>query len=82
MSLRAYILINTQIGKTAEVAQILSEMPEVVKLDVIMGPYDIIAQVETQDHDTLSEVVLKKLQNIPYIQHTMTCPVIKLEEGH
>ena len=82
MSLRAYILINTQIGKTAEVAQILSEMPEIVKLDVIMGPYDIIAQVETQDHDTLSEVVLKKLQNIPYIQHTMTCPVIKLEEGH
>jgi len=82
MPLRAYILINTQIGKTAEVAQILSEMPEVIKLDVIMGPYDIIAQVETLDHDTLSEVVLRKLQNIPYIQHTMTCPVIKLEEGH
>ncbi len=82
MPLRAYILINTQIGKTAEVARTLSEMPEVKKIDVIMGPYDIIAQVETEDHDTLSEVVLRKLQNTPYIQHTMTCPVVKLEEGH
>ncbi len=82
MPLRAYILINTQIGKTAEVAHTLREMPEVKKLDIIMGPYDIIAEVETDNHDTLSEVVLKKLQSIPSIQHTMTCPVVKLEETH
>ncbi|QJA06632.1 Lrp/AsnC family transcriptional regulator [Thermosulfurimonas marina] len=82
MPLRAYILINTQIGKTAEVAKTLSEMPEVKKLDIIMGPYDIITEVETEDHDTLSEVVLRKLQSIPYIQHTMTCPVVKMGETH
>ncbi|HFC97957.1 MAG TPA: Lrp/AsnC family transcriptional regulator [Thermosulfurimonas dismutans] len=82
MPLRAYILINTQIGKTAEVARTLLEMPEVKKIDIIMGPYDIIAEIETEDHETLSEVVLRKLQTIPSIQHTMTCPVVKLEEGH
>ena len=79
MSLKAYILINTQIGKTAEVAREIQKMPEVKHLDIIMGPYDIIAEVETKDHDTLSEIVLKKLQSIQYIQHTMTCPVVKLE---
>ncbi len=79
MPLKAYVLINTQIGKTAEVAETLKKMPEVKHLDIIMGPYDIIAEVETKDHEELSEMVLKKLQTIEYIQHTMTCPVIKVE---
>lgn len=79
MALKAYILINTQIGKTAEVAQALKDMPEVKRLDIIMGPYDIIAEIETKDHDTLSEMVIRKLQSIDYIQHTMTCPVVKIE---
>ncbi len=80
MPLKAYILINTQIGKTAEVAREIQKMPEVRCLDIIMGPYDLIVEVETKDHDTLSEMVLQKLQNIQYIQHTMTCPVVNLEK--
>lgn len=79
MSLKAYILINTQIGKTSQVVETLRQMPEIKRLDIIMGPYDIIAEVETEDHTALSEVVLKRLQSIDYIQHTMTCPVIKVE---
>ncbi len=77
--LKAYILINTRIGRTAEVARRLKEMPEVRRLDVIMGPYDIIAEVETEDHDALSDMVLSKIQTIDDIQHTMTCPVVRLE---
>ena len=81
MSLKAYILINTQIGKTAEVAQRLSKMAEVKRLDVIMGPYDIIAEVETEDHDSLSYIVMHKMQTLDAIRHTMTCPVVKLNEA-
>ena len=77
--LKAYILINSRIGRTAEVARRLKEMPEVRRLDVIMGPYDIIAEVETEDHDALSDMVLSKIQTIDDIQHTMTCPVVRLE---
>lgn len=81
MSLKAYILINTQIGKTSEVASKLSVMPEVKRLDVIMGPYDIIAEVETEDHDSLSYIVMHKMQTLDAIRHTMTCPVVKLNEA-
>jgi DNA-binding Lrp family transcriptional regulator len=81
MSLKAYILINTQIGKTAEVSRRLSKMPEVKRLDVIMGPYDIIAEVETEDHDSLSYIVMHKMQTLDAIRHTMTCPVVKLNEA-
>ncbi len=80
MSLKAYILINTQIGKTADVLNTLKKMPEIKHLDIIMGPYDIIAQVETGSHDELSQIVMKKLQNIDAIKHTMTCTVVSMED--
>ncbi len=78
--MKAYILINTQIGKTTEVVKELSKMKEVKKLDIIMGPYDIIAEVETKDHDTLSQIVINRMQKIDAINHTMTCPVVNMEE--
>ncbi len=80
MSLKAYILINTQIGKTADVLKKLKDMPEIKHLDIIMGPYDIIAQVETDSLDQLSQMVMQKLQNIDAIKHTMTCTVVNLED--
>jgi DNA-binding Lrp family transcriptional regulator len=80
MSLKAYILINTKIGKTTEVAHKLMKMPEVKHLDIIMGPYDMIVLVETEGHETLSQIVMRKFQSMEYINHTMTCPVIRMEE--
>ncbi len=81
MSIKAYILINTQIGKTTDVVKALKDMPEVKHIDVIMGPYDIIAQVETDSHDSLSHMVMKRLQGIVAIKHTMTCTVVNLEDA-
>ncbi len=80
MSLKAYILINTQIGKTADVVKQLKDMEEIKHLDVIMGPYDIIAQVETDSHDSLSHIVMQRLQSIDAIKHTMTCTVVNVEQ--
>ena len=79
--MKAYILINTQIGKTTDVVKELKTMDEVKKLDIIMGPYDIIAEVETKDHDTLSQIVLNRMQRIDAIKHTMTCPVVCMDEA-
>ncbi len=80
MSLKAYILINTQIGKTADVVKQLKDMDEIKHLDIIMGPYDIIAQVETDSHEELSHIVMQRLQSIDAIKHTMTCTVVNLDE--
>ncbi len=80
MALKAYILINTKIGKTKEIAERLQEMEEVKRLDVIMGPYDIIAEVETESHESLAHVVMQRLQSLDAIMHTMTCPVVPMED--
>ncbi|MCX7613613.1 MAG: Lrp/AsnC ligand binding domain-containing protein [Caldimicrobium sp.] len=76
MGIRAYVLINTQIGQTQKVAEELKRVPEVKKMDVIMGPYDIIVEIEVPNYEDISKLLLEKFQNIPAINHTMTCPVV------
>ncbi|MCS7150227.1 MAG: Lrp/AsnC ligand binding domain-containing protein [Caldimicrobium sp.] len=76
MGIRAYVLINTQIGQTQKVAEELKRVPEVKKMDIIMGPYDIIVEIEVPNYEDISKLLLEKFQNIPAINHTMTCPVV------
>ncbi|MEZ0344116.1 MAG: Lrp/AsnC ligand binding domain-containing protein [Caldimicrobium sp.] len=76
MPIRAYVLINTQIGQTQKVVEELKKIPEVKRMDVIMGPYDIIVEVEVPHYEDISKLLLEKFQNIPAINHTMTCPVV------
>ncbi len=76
MGIRAYILINTQIGQTQKVADELKKIPEVKKMDIIMGPYDIIIEIEVPSYEDISQILLNKLQSISAINHTMTCPVV------
>lgn len=76
MPIRAYVLINTQIGQTQKVVEELRKIPEVKRLDVIMGPYDIIVEVEVPHYEDISKLLLEKFQSIPAINHTMTCPVV------
>lgn len=77
MTIRAYVLINTQIGQTQRVVEELKKIPEVKKIDIIMGPYDIIVELEVPTYEDISNILLHKLQNIPAINHTMTCPVVE-----
>ncbi len=77
MAIRAYILINTQIGQTQKVAEELKKLPEIKKIDIIMGPYDILVEIEVPTYEDISNILLNKLQSIPAINHTMTCPVVE-----
>uniref|UniRef100_A0A832GLT4 Lrp/AsnC family transcriptional regulator n=1 Tax=Caldimicrobium thiodismutans TaxID=1653476 RepID=A0A832GLT4_9BACT len=76
MTIRAYVLINTQIGQTQKVVEELKKIPEVKRLDVIMGPYDIIVEIEVPRYEDISKLLLEKFQSISAINHTMTCPVV------
>ena len=44
--LSAYVLILTEIGKVAHVAQALSDLDGVQEAEDITGPYDIIAKIQ------------------------------------
>ncbi len=78
MAVRAFVLIQTEIGKAADVAQRLRSIPGVTTADDVTGPYDIIAQAEASCVDDLGHIVVSRVQLIDGITRTLTCPVISI----
>lgn len=78
MNVRAYVLIQTEVGKAAAVAQQIRGLEGVVAADDVTGPYDVIAQAEAGTVDDLGKMVVSKVQMIDGITRTLTCPVVNL----
>jgi DNA-binding Lrp family transcriptional regulator len=78
MSVSAYILIQTEVGKAAQVAQQVGSIEGVVSAEDVTGPYDVIARAEASDVDELGKMVVSKIQMIDGITRTLTCTVVHL----
>ena len=74
--LSAYVLIQTEVGKVAHVAQALSELDGVEVAEEITGPYDIIAKIQAPGLDQLGRLVVARLQLVDGVTRTLTCTVI------
>ncbi len=74
----AYVLIQTEVGKAAQVASQVAEIPGVASSEAVTGPYDCIVFAEAEDMDALGKLVVAKVQAIEGITRTLTCPVVKL----
>ena len=75
---RAYVLIQTDSGKAADVANGIRAIGGVMSTEAVTGPYDVIAFVEAEDVDALGQLVVTAIQPVDGIVRTLTCPVINL----
>ncbi|MBP6997489.1 MAG: Lrp/AsnC ligand binding domain-containing protein [Phycicoccus sp.] len=73
---QAYILIQSEVGKAASVAQTIAGLDGVVLAEDVTGPYDVIARVEASDVDELGKLVIAKIQEVDGITRTLTCTVV------
>ena len=78
MGVRAFVLIQTEIGRAAHVAAKIREIAGVLTADDVTGPYDVIVQAEAESIDDLGKFVVSRLQLIDGIMRTLTCPVVRL----
>ncbi|MBW3663486.1 MAG: Lrp/AsnC ligand binding domain-containing protein [Actinobacteria bacterium] len=78
MAVSAYILIQTEVGKAGAVAEAVDDIPGVVAAEDVTGPYDVIVRAEAGNVDELGKMVVSKIQAIPGITRTLTCPVVHL----
>ncbi len=78
MTVEAYILIQTDVGRAADVAVAAGEVEGVVAADDVTGPYDVIVRAEAENVDALGQLVVARIQAIPGITRTLTCPVVRL----
>ncbi len=75
MSIQAYILIQTEIGKASSVAKAISAIPGVTLAEGVTGPYDVIMRAEAPGMEEFGRTILAKVQGVPGISRTLTCPV-------
>ena len=78
MSVQAYILIQTEVGKAAQVAAAITRIKGVTVAEDVTGPYDVIVRTEARNVDELGKLVVAKIQAVPCITRTLTCPVVHL----
>jgi DNA-binding Lrp family transcriptional regulator len=78
VAVRAYVLIQTEVGKAASVATKVAEIQGVITADDVTGPYDVIVQAEADSVDDLGKMVVSRVQLIEGITRTLTCPVVHL----
>ena len=75
MSVQAYILVQTEVGKASSVAKAVSAIAGVTIAEGVTGPYDVIMRAESASMEDLGRTVLAKVQAVPGITRTLTCPV-------
>ena len=78
MVVQAYILVQTEVGKAAQVARELGKINGVTQAEDVTGPYDVIVRAEAQSVDELGKLVVSQVQAIDGITRTLTCPVVHL----
>lgn len=78
MSIQAYILIQTEVGKANSVATAVSGISGVTIAEGVTGPYDVIMRAEAPSMEEFGRVILSKVQAVPGITRTLTCPVTSM----
>ena len=74
----AYILIQTEVGKAAMVAEEIVQIEGVQQAEDVTGPYDVIVRAEARNLDELGKLVVARVQAVDGITRTLTCPVVHL----
>ena len=76
MATKAYLLIETAVGKTRDVASTLSGLQGISTVDVVTGAYDIIAVITGDDMSVVGDLVTGHLHTVTGVVRTVTCVAV------
>jgi DNA-binding Lrp family transcriptional regulator len=68
--IKAYVLVVTNPGATKSVVESISKVPGVKELHEVMGPYDIVIELEVQSLSEVPPILSDKIRTIPGIEST------------
>ena len=76
MAAKAFVLIETAVGRTREVAKALEKLGGVDSVDMVTGPYDLIVVMERDKLADIGDLVTGKIHTVSGISRTVTCLAI------
>ncbi|TQN30683.1 AsnC family transcriptional regulator [Haloactinospora alba] len=75
---QAYILIQTDVGRAADVSRDIAAIDGVTQAEDVTGPYDVIVRAQAEDVDALGRMVVARIQRLDGIARTLTCPIVNI----
>ena len=76
MVVKAYVLVQSQLGKARSVAKSMTKVRGVKMVHAVTGMYDVIVYLELPDMNSLSELVIRKIQPVKGVERTHTAIVV------
>ena len=73
---QAFVAIHCQTGKENQIIRALLEIKGISEVTAVLGLYDIILKIESNDTMKLEEIITKKVRTVPHILTTMTLVVM------
>ena len=70
MTVKAYVLVVTDPGKTRLVKQAMRDVPGIVEMHEVMGPYDIVVEIEVANLQEIPPILGEKIRSIEGIEST------------
>ncbi len=74
--INAYVLVQAEVGKGADVRDEIADIEAVTSAAVVTGPYDVVVLAEAASMDELGRLVVARIQAVDGVTRTMTCPVL------
>jgi len=74
---KAFVLIETVVGRNKDVVATLRQLEGVKSVDTVTGPYDIIAIIEGETLNDIGDLVTGKIHPTVGISRTVTCLAIQ-----
>ena len=77
MAIEAYVFIECEHARSKQVYDKILARDGEKKVNIVTGPYDIIALVTAPDFKALGELVITSLQSESYVKRTMTNVIVE-----
>ena len=75
MSTKAFIFIETAVGKTREIASTLKSVNGVQSADLVTGPYDVIVMIEAEDINAVGRLVEQQIHALAGVMSNRFMPL-------
>ncbi|MDA2808516.1 Lrp/AsnC family transcriptional regulator [Nocardiopsis suaedae] len=75
---QAYVLVQTEVGRAGDLAELIRGIDGVREADDVTGPYDVIVRAQADDIDALGRLVVARIQRLDGIARTLTCPIVQI----
>lgn len=74
---RGHVLITAAPGEMREIREKITELDNIKEVEMVTGPFDLIARAEAEDLSTLTSTVVDNIRHITGVIDTTTCVVIE-----